>query len=55
MLPWMETTTAAMIIGGPILAYFIRLERKLAEISNDLCWIKEVLNSRSGPREKEEE
>ena len=54
MLPWVETTIAAMVIGGPLLGYIIRLESKLAKICNDLCWIKKVLNARETPREKEE-
>jgi len=55
MLPWVETTIAAVVIGGPLLTYIIRLESKLAKICNDLCWIKKVLNARTGPREKEGE
>lgn len=26
-----------------LLIYFVRLERKLAKMSTDLCWIKKVL------------
>jgi len=40
-------------LAGGLIIYFIRLESKLAKIMTDLCWIKKVLNSRSGPREKE--
>jgi len=54
MLPWVETTIAATVIGGPLLTYIIRLESKLAKICNDLCWIKKVLNAQTCPREKEE-
>jgi len=54
MLPWVETTIATVVIGGPILGYVIRLESKLAKVCNDLCWIKKVLNARTGPREKED-
>jgi len=54
MLPVVETVITAVVIGGPILGYVIRLESKLATICNDLCWIKEVLNARKSPREKEE-
>lgn len=27
----------------PILAYIIRLERKLAKLTTDICWIKKKL------------
>ena len=53
MLPWVETTIATILIGGPFLGYIIRLENKLAKICNDLCWIKKVLNTRTSERKTE--
>jgi len=54
MLPWVETTLAASAIAVPVFSYFIILERKLAKIINDLCWIKKVLNARDRQREIED-
>jgi len=43
----------APLVGG-LIVYFIRLEGKLAQIGNDLCWVKKVLDSRQKRREEGE-
>ena len=42
---WLDIITKIGLVVIPLLAYFLRIERKLVAISTDLCWIKKILKA----------